>query len=108
MAMNTQLKLVCMALALISTFFLGSAGQRISLIADGALVLYDKPMDGAPAGTIAPGATVPVVGCEDLKHYIVPIVVINGHEAYVRDGVFRMQRQRVWDFAAGPISFSCP
>lgn len=83
-------------------------GQRVTVIAKGPVNLYDKPADGQVIKVLQPDETAPVMGCEDLKNYIVPAVEIGGRRAYVREGDYRLERRRVWDPSAGPVSFSCP
>ena len=83
-------------------------GQRINVIATGQVNLYDKPMDGQVIKVLKPGEITPVVGCEDLKHYIVPIVLIGGRQAYLHERDCRLDRKSVWKLSAGPVSLSCP
>jgi hypothetical protein len=82
-------------------------GQRINVIAKGEVNLYDKPVDGQVVKVLNPGEIMPVVGCEDLKHYIVPIVFMDGRKAYVHEGDYRLERKFAWDLNAGPVSLSC-
>jgi hypothetical protein len=83
-------------------------GQRINLIAKGQVNMYDRPIGGQVIKVLKPGETTPVVECEDLKHYIVPIVLIDGRRAYVLEGDYRLDRKSVWELKAGPVSLSCP
>jgi hypothetical protein len=83
-------------------------GQRINMIAKGPVNLYDKPMDGQVIKVLNPGEITPVVGCVDLKHYIVLIVLIDSRRAYVHEGDYRLGRKSVWNLNAGPVSLSCP
>ena len=82
-------------------------GQRINVIAMGQVNLYDKPIDGQVIKILKPGEIASVVGCKDLKHYIVPIVLINGQRAYVHEGDYRLDRKSVWELNAGVVSLSC-
>lgn len=82
-------------------------GQRIELVAQEELSLYDKAENGQVIAKIQSGEKVEVVACEDLKHYIVPVIRLAGKAAYVVDGKFHLERKKVWDFDAGPLSFSC-
>ena len=110
MAMSVKRKLIwgiAGALA-ICALALALAGQRINVIAKGQVNLYDEPMDGQVIKVLKPGAIASVVGCEDLKHYIVPIVLIDGRRVYVHEGDYRLDRKSVWDLNAGPIVLSCP
>ncbi|MEY4883877.1 MAG: hypothetical protein RIS34_1731 [Pseudomonadota bacterium] len=110
MAMSVGRKLIWSiagALA-ICALALALVGQRINVIAKGQVNLYDTPMDGQVIKVLKPGEIAPVVGCEDLKHYIVPIVLIDGRRAYVHEGDYRLDRKSVWELNAGPVSLSCP
>ena len=82
-------------------------GQRIELIAQGELSLYDKAENGQVIAKLRPDEKVEVLACKDLKHYIVPVVTFAGRTAYVVNGKFHLERKRAWDFDAGPLSFSC-
>lgn len=110
MAMNVGRKLIwSIAAALaICALALALVGQRINVIAKGQVNLYDKPMDGQVIKVLKPGEITPVVGCEDLKHYIVLIVLIDGRRTYVHEGDYRLDRKSVWELNAGPVSLSCP
>jgi hypothetical protein len=83
-------------------------GQRINLIAKGQVNVYDRPIDGQVIKVLKPGEITPVVECEDLKHYIVPIVLMDGRRAYVHEGDYRLDRKSVWELNAGPVSLFCP
>ena len=110
MAMSVKRKMtwgVAGALAICALVW-SLVGQRINVIAKGQVNLYDKPMDGQVIKVLKPGEITPVVGCEDLKHYIVPIVLIDGRQAYVHEGDYRLDRKSVWELNAGPVSLSCP
>jgi hypothetical protein len=96
----TALAIYALALVLI--------GQRINVIAKDRVNLYDAPMDGQVIKILKPGEATAVVGCEDLKHYIVPIVLVDGRRAYLHEGDYRLDRKAVWELHAGPVSFSCP
>jgi hypothetical protein len=82
-------------------------GQRITLVAEEELNLYSKAAAGQLIGKAKLGEKLAVVRCEDLKHYIVPIVHIDGRNAYVVEGKFSLERKEAWKFGAGPLSFSC-
>jgi hypothetical protein len=82
-------------------------GQRVTVIANGQVNLYDKPTGGQVVKILNPGEMTSVVGCEDLKHYIVPIVLIDGKRAYVHEGSYRLERKAAWELNAGPISLTC-
>jgi hypothetical protein len=110
MAMSVGRKLIWSiagSLAICALIF-ALIGQRINVIAKGYVNLYDKPMDGQVVKVLKPGEITPVVGCEDLKHYIVPIVLIDGRRAYVHEGDYRLDKKSVWELGAGPVSLSCP
>lgn len=110
MAMSVKRKMtwgVAGALA-IGALVWSLVGQRINMIAKGQVNLYDKPVDGQVIKILKPGEITPVAGCEDLKHYIVPIVLINGQQAYVHEGDYQLNRKSVWELNAGPVSLSCP
>ena len=91
----------------ICVLFLAILGQRITLVASEEVNLYDKPTGGQVVKKLKPGEAVSVAACEDLKHYIVPVVSVNGQDSYVVDGKFHLERRRTWEFGAGPLSFSC-
>lgn len=84
------------------------AGQRISVIAGSQVNLYDQPVEGRVIKVLKPGDVTAVVGCEDSKHYIIPVVLVDGRLAYVHEGDYRLVRKAAWDFGGGPISLSCP
>jgi hypothetical protein len=69
-----------------------------ALIADTSLPVYDVAV-ADPAGrrvidTINVGEAVAVTGCVDLKHYLVPEVLLrDGRKGYVIDGRFHFQNQ---------------
>ena len=69
-----------------------------TLIADTALPVYDvavaDPAGRRVIGTINAGEAVAVTGCVDLKHYLVPEVVLrDGRKGYVIDGRFHFENQ---------------
>ena len=83
-------------------------GQRISLVAQGQVTLYDKPMGGVAIKKLELGEMAAVVSCEDLKHYIVPVVHVDGKEGYVVEGKYRLDSKKAWELNGIPLSFSCP
>jgi hypothetical protein len=110
MAMSVKRKMiwgVASALAIYALVW-SLVGQRINVIAKGQVNVYDKSMDGKVIKVLKRGEVTQVVGCEDLKHYIVPIVLIDGRRAYVHEGDYRLDSKSVWDLNAGSVSFSCP
>lgn len=84
------------------------SGQRINLIADGQVNFSDKPSDWQVVKVLRPGEIFPVERCEDLKHYLTPVVLIDGKWAYVHNKNCRLERKSIWELNAGPVSFSCP
>jgi hypothetical protein len=84
------------------------AGHRISAIAGSQVNLYDEPIDGRVIKVLRRGDVTAVVGCKDVKHYIVPVVLVDGQRAYLQEGDYRLVRKAVWEVGDGPISFSCP
>ena len=108
--MNVMGKLVLSVVGALATGTLAwtLSGQRINLIPSEAVNLYDKPVDGQVVKVLGEREVIPVLECEDLKHYIVPVVLIDGRRAYVLEGEYHLDRRHVWDLNAGPISFSCP
>lgn len=110
MAMNVRRKLICgIAIAfVVCALALVLMGKRINVIAMGPVNLYDKPMDGQIIKVLKPGEVMAVVVCEDVKHYIIPVVLVDGRRAYVQEGDYRLDRKAAWEFSAGPISLSCP
>lgn len=109
MAMSVRQKMTWSIVGVLAICALAWAfvGQRITVIAKGQVNLYDKPIDGQVIKILKPGEMAPVVGCEDLKHYIVPIVLIDGRRAYVHEGDYRLDRKSVWELNAGLVSLSC-
>lgn len=106
--MNRNHIVLLITTMLIYSILVAMAGQRISLIAQEDLNLYDKPINGQVIGKIHQNEKVSVISCEDIKHYIVPVVNFAGKDAYVLEGKFHLERNRSWDFGAGSLSFSCP
>jgi hypothetical protein len=83
-------------------------GQRINVVAQSPLKLYDRPIAGVVINTLNSGAVLPVDGCEDVKHYIVPVVMVDGRRAYVLEGDYGLDRKPAWELDAAPVSLSCP
>lgn len=94
--------------AAISMLLLVVAGQRITLVAEEELSVYAKPADGEVINKLRKEEEVPVIGCVDLKHYIVPTISVEGRTGYVVEGQFHLERKKAWDLGGGPLSFSCP
>ena len=84
-------------------------GQRVRLLAEEEIkVTVDPHGEKEVVGVIQAGQEVPVLKCEDLKHYIVPKVKLaNGAEGYVLKGKFKINRHASWSSSASPISFTC-
>jgi hypothetical protein len=108
--MNRRLECCCGTAGALLACILAwtSRGQRLNLTARGQVNLYDKPTDGQIIKILKAGESVAVVRCEDLKHYIVPVVLVDGQRAYAQEGSYRMDRKPFWDLGAGPVSMSCP
>lgn len=92
----------------ISALGLLLVGQRISLVAQDQVMLHDKPMGGVVIKKLEPGEVAAIVRCEDLKHYIVPVVSLDGKDGYAVDGKYRLNSKRTWELSGVPLSFSCP
>jgi hypothetical protein len=105
--MNRGQFMVVIIISLACLVLVAMRAQRVSLIPQEELSLYDKPTGGQVIGSLQTDGRIAVVRCEDLKHYIVPVVQIDGKDAYVVDGKFRVDRKKIWDFGSGPLSFSC-
>lgn len=101
-------KIILLASPLLAILLYFALGQRVSLLATGDIKIISDPGGGVEIGVIYAGQTVPVLRCEDLKHYIVPKVKLaNGTEGYVLRGDFKIDRQPSWFSSSAPISFTC-
>lgn len=75
-----------------------SSSEAVTLVADGPLKIYDHasadPSQISVIATLETGLEVQVTNCVDLKHYIVPEVVLaDGRTGYVIDGRFHLRRE---------------
>lgn len=104
----TNIVLATVLSATTSLLLLSAAGQRISLVAEEELSVYAKPTNGEVINKLQKEEEIPVIGCADLKHYIVPIINIDGRAGYIVEGQFHLKKRKAWDLGGGPISFSCP
>ena len=107
--------LVGIALALVIAFGVVSFSERITLVADAPIQVMDRaitdPQQTKAIGSIDQGEEVPVLGCEDLKHYIAPeIKLADGKAGYVLVGQFQLKRHSPWSLSppkGAPLVFSC-
>lgn len=59
-------------------------------------------------GKLLRGESAEVLGCYDMKHYIVPKVrLANGKTGYLMKARFRLQRRPAWSTFEGSTVFSC-
>jgi hypothetical protein len=108
---NTKFKKALISVVLVlGALIMGfNFGKRIILIADEDVQVTLLPTGDKAIGTIPAGHGVEVLGCEDLKHYIVPKVRLwDGKDGYVLIGKFHLVRHSAWQFSTGELSFSCP
>jgi hypothetical protein len=106
MKMKILLAAVALMLSILVTGF--SLGKRITLVANEDIQVMLLPTGDKAIGVIQAGQTVDVLGCEDMKHYIVPKVQLpDGNMGYVLDGKFHLLRHSAWRLSAGALSFSC-
>jgi len=97
-----------MIVVILTGLMLIITGEQIILIAQEDLNIYDKPMNGKVIGILHSNEKISVIGCEDLKHYIIPIVNYSNRKAYIIEGGFHLERRKLRDFEAGlSLSFSC-
>ncbi len=88
--------------------------ENITLIAIDPLTPYRtptgeglQPSPGSPA-IIGPGTRLPVVGCVDEKHFMVPKVRLqDGRLAYILEGKFSLERKAFLLILRWPIVLSC-
>ena len=88
------------------------AGEKITLIPEEPIDLIAEPV-ADPAkerviGKLQARHSVEVVGCYDMKHYIVPEVRLATRQtAYVITAKFRLERKPTWSTWEGATVFSC-
>lgn len=103
--------LIALLAALYSILYLKPSA--ITVVADGELNLYDQatlnPVERQVIATLKASKEATVKSCADLKHYLVPEVILaDGREAYVIDGPFHLRRERVWPFFdSKPVVWGC-
>lgn len=106
-AFVTAISIACIGLAVIV------AGKKITLVAEEEVAVESAPYANVAnvnrVATLKPGEEVQVSSCIDVKHYIVPEVVLNdGSKGYVVVGRFHLIRRHVLQSPSGPIVMSCP
>jgi hypothetical protein len=95
--------LIFLCVPLLATVF----GERVTLVADEDLNLYSTSSGGKVIKKLNSGGSAKVMACLDLKSYIVPQLRVENETVFVLEGQFHLVRASVWDFKAGPISFTC-
>lgn len=85
----------------------------MTVVADEDVALYDRATSD-PDGrrvvlTLKAGQAAVVSSCIDLKHYLVPEIVLDdGRKVYVIDGRFHIQRESPWrHIGRRPIVWGC-
>jgi hypothetical protein len=64
---------------------------------------------GKLVAVLSPGEAVAVVGCEDLRSFIAPEVVLSdGKTGYVIGGDLSLRREPPWSWAGKPTCLTCP
>jgi hypothetical protein len=87
-------------------------GEKITLIPEEQINLIAEPVSD-PAKAVVVGKLqaeqgVEVVGCYDMKHYIVPKVRLeNEQTAYVTEAKFRLERKPAWSTFGESTVISC-
>lgn len=94
-----------------SAVFVG--GKHIQLTALSTVEISAEPTTDPQSARIiarlAPGASVDVLSCQDLKHYLVPQVRLpDGQTGYIAGGQFELRRSGISLVGNKPIVFSCP
>jgi hypothetical protein len=87
-------------------------GQRVTLVADEDIFVLDSPsinpLHSNPVYTLKSGEKMSVSACIDLKHYIVPeIILADGRKGYVVKGKFHLDSGPFWQSGKGPLVYSC-
>jgi hypothetical protein len=79
-------------IAVVAVWLLMQHKTGYLLVADVDLQVSENPMhiaDEKPLGTISKYQKIPLTGCIDLKHYLVPrVLLFNGKQGYVQLGEF--------------------
>jgi hypothetical protein len=103
--------LVVMLGAGLAAIVFATSAAKVTLVADGPLPVYDRTTavaDRVLIGTLNAGAEVHVTDCIDLKHYIVPEVLMeSGRKGYVIEGMFHLRRESPFSAAKAPTSWRC-
>jgi hypothetical protein len=94
-----------------TALILGSAAT-ITLIAEGPIEVQEwlatESNQARTVGYLKAGDEVVVVACEDLKHYIAPVVRLHdGTTGYVFTGSFRLKREPPWSIPGKPTALGC-
>ncbi len=84
----------CAALLALHVSFAPEFGATFVLKTKAELAVYDDPnppVSAQPVANVSAGETLEVVGCQDIKSYIVPMVKLAGGKiGYVVDGEFEI------------------
>jgi len=105
---NRNLILSFAGVLTVCAFILGGMIERITIVADEHVGLFDRPEGGQIIATLSPGQMAPVLGCKDIKHYIVPLVSLDGKTGFAVGGEYHLKRGKVWTSSPAPMSLSCP
>jgi hypothetical protein len=113
--MTRQVLTIGLGAIAVLAFGVMSFAQRVTLVANALIAVVDRavadPGQTKVVGTIATGQEVRVLGCVDIKHYLVPQVILdNGARGFVLVGDFQLKRDSPWSLSSlrdASLAYGC-